>query len=524
MMSQIIVSFFSGLFLGTFLFFFYSRLLSKKHAKKLQQQQDLIINRAKSEAAKIERLSQKKAKDYEEKLFKDLDKETVVIKEELKNKEHKLKQRETQIQTENQLKQEEFAKSEQELLDQREYLQNAEKKLELMQEKVKQSSKELSEALENVAGMTKEEAQTKLEKALEDQVKSEISPRLLEIENKLKEESKQKAQLLVAQAMVRYAAEVTAERTVERVPIPSSSSKGKIIGREGRNIRALESACGVDIVIEEGQDVVTVSCFDPVRRSVAKKTLEKLMEEGRVHPALIEETVSKIRKEIIVKMKEEGEKTCFDTGVHNVNPRIIETLGSLKYRFIEDQNLLKCSVEVSHICSLIAAELHLNTKKARRMGLLHAIGMGVPHAVEGSYSAVGADFCRKHGEKPDICQAIRAHDGKAEAKSLYDHVVQIAYNLSRSRHNVKRSSLDNFINRLKDLESLANSFDGISRSFAIQAGKEIRVLVDSNKVTKDHQMNMLSRDIARKIEREMNVDGEVKVSVLREYRIIEHAR
>ena len=521
---ETLISFISGVLIGSFLFLLYARLMARKRSKTLKKEMDLILNRAKSQSSKIERQSKQKIKELEESSKRGLEKEVKNTREELQNKEYKLKQRKEQVEDEFKMKENEFKKLEKRLLEEREILEISEKKLVTLKKQTQKYNEQLGESLEIVASMTKEEAREKLKTTFEEEVKKDINDRLTQIEEDMVKKSEEKVKLIIAQAMVRYSAEVTAERTVETLPIIGTSTKGKIIGREGRNIRALEASCGVDLIIEEGQEIVSISCFDPVRRAVAKKTLEKLMEEGRVHPSLIEEVVEKIRREIFSKMKEDGEKACFDLGIHDIHPEIVHVLGSLQYRFIEGQNLLKYSTEIAYIADLLASEIGLKEKVARRAGLLHAIGLGVPHMVEGSYSSVGGEFCRKHGEKEEIVQAIRCHDGKIKAVSVLDHILQCTYNLSRSRSGAKRSLLESYVNRLKDLESVANSFDGVARSFAIQAGKEIRVLVDTAKVIGDHQMSMLSRDIASKIKREMNLSGEVKVSVVREYRIVEHAR
>jgi ribonuclease Y len=299
--------------------------------------------------------------------------------------------------------------------------------------------------------------------------------------------------------------------------------KGKIIGREGRNIRALEAACGVDLIIDETPETVIISSFDPVRREVARRSLEKLMEDGRVHPARIEEVVEKVKSELFASMREEGEKVCFELGVHNVNPNIIKALGGLKYRQGDGQNLLAYSQEVANLAGLIAEEIGADEKAARRAGLLHAIGRALDHTFEGSSAQAGAEFCKRNGEKDEIVHAIRAHSDEVKPESALAHIVQSAYNLARSRPGARRANLDTFIRRLSDLESVANSFDGVARTYAIQSGKEIRVIVDSGKVT-DDQATMLSRDIARKIERELNYTGQVRVAVVRETRIVEHAR
>ena len=484
----------------------------------------MILNRAKSQASKVERISKEKAREWEEKEVKKFKQESKNLKENLKNQEYNLKKRRDQMEAEFQAKEEELKKIKTEFQQEKEILEVSQKQIQNLKVKIQKEKEESERYIEKLAVMTKEEARDYLKKTFEDDVKKEISQKLLKIEEEMKKTQEEKAKLILAQAIARYSAEVTAERTVETLPIVGSSTKGKIIGREGRNIRALEASCGVDLLIGEGQEIVTISCFDPVRRAIAKRSLEKLMEEGRVHPAFIEEVVEKIRKEIFSEIMEEGKKICFDIGIHDISSEIIRVLGRLKYRFIEGQNLLKYSTEVAYIASLLAAELSADKKMASRAGLLHAIGLGVPHFIEGSYSFVGAQFCQKQGEEEAICQAILCHDGKKPARSVLDHILQCAYNLSRSRSGAKRSLLDSYINRLKDLESLANSFDGVKRSFAVQAGKEIRVLVDTFKVVDDDQMSMLSWDIANKIKREMNLSEEVKVSVIREYRIVEHAR
>ena len=513
-----------GLFVGALFFLLYSMITSRKREQSLKKEVNMILNRAKSQASKIERVSKQKAKDWEEQELKRVEKEIKSSREKLNNQEYQLKKNQEKLNVEIQMKENEFTKISKELKQEKELLEVSKKQLESLKETV-QSEKEQSEkALEKQAMMTKEEAREQLKKLFEEGVKKEIFKDLIKTEEEMKKSHEQKAKLLLVQAMARYSAEVTAERTIETLPIVGSFTKGKIIGREGRNIRALEATCGVDLLIGEGQEIITISCFDPVRRAIAKKAIEKLMEEGRVHPAFIEEVVEKIRKEFFSEMMEEGKKICFDMGIHDLNLEIIKVLGSLKYRFIEGQNLLKYSTEVAYIASLLAGELGIDKKTTSRAGLLHAIGLGVPHFVEGSYSFVGAQFCQKQGESEEVCQAIACHDGKKPARSLLDHTLQCAYNLSRSRSGAKRDLLDSYINRLKDMESLANSFDGVQRSFAVQAGKEIRVLVDTFKVVNDEQMSMLSWDIAEKIKREMRLNEAVKVSVIREYKIVEHAR
>jgi len=524
MFLETLITLISGLVIGSVFFILYIRFTSRKREQNLKKEVDMILNRAKSQASKLERISRQKAKDWEDKEMKRVDKEIKGFKEKLKKQEYNLKQKQDQVSAELQMKKDELKKMETNLQQDKELLEVSQKQIQNLKEKVQREKKESERSIEKLATMTAEEAREQLKKTFEDDVRKEISKKLISIEEEMKAKHEEKSKKLLAQAMVRYSAEVTAERTVETLPILKSFTKGKIIGREGRNIRALEAACGVDLLIGEGQEIITISCFDPVRRTIAKKTIAKLMEESRVHPALIEEVVEKNRKEIFSEMMEEGKKICFDMGIHDISPDIIRILGSLKYRFIEGQNLLKYSTEVAYIASLIAGELGVDKKQACRAGLLHAIGLGVPHFIDGNYSFVGSQFCQKQGEEDIVCQAIACHDGRETARSILDHILQCAYNLSRSRSGAKRSMLDSYINRLKDLESFANSFDGVKRSFAVQAGKEIRVLVDTFKVVDDDQMAMLSWDIAEKIKNKMNLSEEVKVSLIREYRIVEHAR
>ena len=515
-----------GIFIGSLFFVFYSYLMAKKRERNLKKETDVILNRAKSQASKMERQSAQKMKEWEKEYSKKVEREIKNSKDKLKKQEYDLKKDQERLNREFEAKDKEYQKLETELLEEKEQLVVAQKQLDNLKGQLEKDKSQSEQAIQKIADMSKESAREHLKKMMEQEVKKEISKDLLQIERDMKKTHEEKAQLLLAQAMIRYSAEVTAERTIETIPIVNSFSKGKIIGREGRNIRALEAMCGVDLLIGEGQDIITISCFDPVRRAIAKRVIERLMEEGRVHPAFIEELVEKIRKEIFSEMLEEGKKICFDMGIHNISPEIIKVLGTFKYRFIEGQNLLKYSEELAYISSLLAAELDFDSKLACRAGLLHAIGLGVPHFVEGSYSAVGSQFCKKQGESKEICQAIACHEGKKPAQSLLDHILQCAYNLSRNRAGAKRSVLESYIKRLKDLESLANSFDGVKRSFAVQAGKEIRVLVDTFKVVDDEQMSMLSWDIAEKIKREMKLKNEeaIKVSVIREYQIVEHAR
>ena len=411
----------------------------------------------------------------------------------------------------------------QELDEKSERISIAEERLDALEKDAEKEKGQLLKKLEAVASMTAEQARTELTNSLEEEARKAAESTLQQIEDEAKKDASKRAKQVLASAISRYASEVATERTVSIIGLTSDEMKGKIIGREGRNIRALEAACGVDLIVDETPESVVISSFDPVRREIARETLKRLMEDGRVHPARIEEVVSKVKTDISSTIKEDGEKACNELNITNVHPAILNLLGSLKYRSSHMQNLYKQSIEVGYVAGLLASEIGAKVQWARRAGLLHAIGRAIDHTVEGSYAEVGAEFAKRHGEKEYVCQAIRSHSGEKQAVSVLDNLVQAAFNLTEARPGSKRSMMEGFIRRLKDLESIGNSFDGVSRTFAVQSGKEVRVLVDSGKIT-DDQSKMLVRDIARKIERELNYPGQIKISVVRETRMVEHAR
>ena len=312
-------------------------------------------------------------------------------------------------------------------------------------------------------------------------------------------------------------------KTITTIPLPNDELKGKIIGREGRNIRAIESLCGVDLIIDETPEAVVISGFDPVRREVARRSLEKLMEDGRIHPGRIEEVIDKTKKDIFKYIRSEGERACMELGLQGINQEIHKTLGSLRYRTSYAQNNYSHSLEVGMLAGLMAAEIGVDVKDARRAGLFHDLGKAMDHSIEGSHAVIGADFAKRHGEPENICHAIRSHHEDEKPRTLLAYLVQAADAMSSARPGARKSIMENYIQRLEDLESVANSFDGVERTFAIQAGREIRVIVDSSRVT-DEQAVMLSRDIAKKIEKELKYPGQIKIAVVRETRAVEHAR
>ena len=519
----VLTSVLSGVFLGSLILFFYMRIFQARRKKHINKEISFIMNQAKSQAMRVEKNALSKVKDMERKLRSKAEMEIRKEKKQIENIKYQTEKHKTRLERELKIKTEEMENQIKELKEQEERAKAVEKQLEKETKKTNKKMEELNAVMEKIAGLTKEQAQHEIKKNIEEEMKKEITPQLMSMEAKLKEESEKKAKLILSQVIARFASEVSTERTTTSIPIKVEETKGKIIGREGRNIRALESACGVDIIIDESQEIILISCFDSVRRIVAVKSINRLLEEGRVHPVRIEEVVGKIKRDIFISMAEEGKQVCFDLGIHNVRPALVEVLGSLKYRFIEGSNVLKSSIEVASLAGLIASEIGFEEKSAKRAGLLHTIGLGVDHRLEGSYSLVGAEFARKQGETPVICQAIRCHKGEVPAQTGLDHIVQAAHNLFHERSGARKEVIENYVNRMKDMESVANSFDGVIRSFAIRTGKEIRVLVDSGKVT-DEQAFMLSRDIAEKITKEMDEPGQLMVSVIRECRMVEQAR
>lgn len=371
--------------------------------------------------------------------------------------------------------------------------------------------------------MTADEARRELLSSLEEEAKLAAAKKIQAIEVEAEKEADRRAKKVLAVAVSRFASEYTSERTVSVLALPTEEMKGKIIGREGRNIRTLEALCGVDLIVDDTPEAVVISGFDPVRRELAKRTLEKLMEDGRVHPARIEEVVEKMRGELNKSMKEEGEKVIVELGLGNMHAEITRLIGSMKYRHAHTQNLLNHSMEVAYLAGVMASEMGGNVKFARRAGLLHDLGKAIDHTVEGSHAMVGADFAKKFGESEVICNAIRSHHGEETASSMIAHFVQAANLLSNSRPGARRPGMDNYINRLSDLESIGNSFDGVLKTFAVQAGREVRVVVEASRIT-DDLSSLLARDVARKIEREMPHLGAVKVAVVRETRSVDMAR
>ncbi|MCR4672381.1 MAG: ribonuclease Y [Lachnospiraceae bacterium] len=422
------------------------------------------------------------------------------------------------------LTKEETLDRKQEALEKREIqFSQKEEKLNKRRAEVEALSEKRVQELERISGLTSEQAKEYLLKTVEDDVKHETALMIKEMESRIKEDAAQKAKDYVVTAIQKCAADQVAEATISVVALPNDEMKGRIIGREGRNIRTIETMTGVDLIIDDTPEVVVLSCFDPVRREVARIALEKLIVDGRIHPARIEEMVEKARKEVDASIKEAGENAILECGVHGIHPELVKLLGRMKYRTSYGQNALNHSIEVSLLSGLLAGEVGVDVRLAKRAGLLHDIGKSIDHEVEGSHIEIGTELCKKYKESPTVINAVEAHHGDVEPTSLIACIVQAADAISAARPGARRETLENYTNRLKQLEDIANNFKGVEKSFAIQAGREIRVMVVPEQVSED-DMVFLARDIANQVEAELEYPGQIKINVIRESRAVEYAK
>ncbi len=393
----------------------------------------------------------------------------------------------------------------------------------ILKEELLQKKADAQARLEEISGYTAETAKAELVSQIETEAKHEAAAKLMQIENELRDEAEEKARNIISLAIQRLASEQVSETTVSVVPLPSDEMKGRIIGREGRNIHKIETLTGVDLIIDDTPEAITLSCFDPIRREIARLTLEKLIADGRIHPTRIEETVEKSRRDVELSIKRAGEEAAMATGVNSINPELIKLLGRLKYRTSYGQNVLVHSVEVAYIAGMIANELGMDGTLAKRAGLLHDIGKSLTQEVEGSHVQLGVEIARKFKEHKEVVHAIEAHHGDVEAKSVIAVIVSAADAISAARPGARREDLDNYIKRLEKLEEIANTFPGVDRSFAIQAGREIRIMVKPEHVN-DDQMIVVAREIVKKIEAELEYPGQIKVNVIRESRAVDFAK
>ncbi len=440
------------------------------------------------------------------------EKEVKERRAELSKQERRLEQKEATLDK----KTEAFERKEEELSRR----MNEVAQMKVQAEELKQQQ---AQVLEQLSGLTQEQAKEYLLASVEDEVRHETAMKIKEIESQLKDEADDKAREIIATAIQRCAADHAAETTVSVVPLPNDEMKGRIIGREGRNIRTLETVTGVDLIIDDTPEAITVSSFDPVRREIARLALEKLIVDGRIHPTRIEDMVEKARKEVDRTIREEGERACYETGIHNLNPELVKILGRQKYRTSYGQNVLNHSIEVAHIAGLMAAELGVDVATAKRAGLLHDLGKSIDHEVEGSHVQLGADLARKYKENPVVVNAIEAHHGDVEPKTVIAVLIQAADAVSAARPGARRENVENYIRRLQKLEELTGTYPGVEKAFAIQAGREVRIMVKPEEVTEDN-MIILARDIAKKIEAELEYPGQIKINVIRETKAVEYAK
>ena len=490
----------------------YRRNATENTIATAKQEAARIVTAAVTEAETKKKETLLEAKDEIHRLRTEADKELRERRSEVQRQERRLVQKEENID-----KKLENLETKEENLNKK--LKNVEEKL----AEVDSIKKSQFEMLERISGYTKEQAKDYLLKTLEDELIHEKAAKIMEYDQKLHEEADEKAKHIISCAIQRCAAGHAAEATVSVIPLPDDELKGRIIGREGRNIRTLESMTGVDLIIDDTPEAITISSFDPVRREVARITIERLIADGRIHPARIEEMFEKAQKEVEHTIKQEGERAVIEAGINGIHPELIKLLGRLKYRTSFGQNVLNHSLEVSYIAGLIAAELGADVTMARRAGLLHDIGKSIDHQHEGSHIELGVEQARKYKESEGVIHAIHAHHGDVEAKTVVACIVQAADAISAARPGARRENVQNYIKRLEKLEEIATSFSGVERSFAIQAGREIRIIVKPDEVS-DDQMIIVARDIVKRIEEELEYPGQIKVHLIRESRAIDFAK
>ncbi len=505
--------------LGVFGGMYFRKKIAASKVEAAEEAAMKVLERAQKEADNVIKEARLQAKEDLYKAKSDFEKETRDRRLELHNLEKKHDQREDSLAKRAELlnqKESGLTKKEQGLAQQEKQIEENEKVLQttIAQQRIQ---------LEKISGMSSEEAKKYLMQSMESEAKHEAAKNIRKIEEEARETADKMARNILALAIQKYAADYVAEKTVSVVNLPNEDMKGRIIGREGRNIRSIEAVTGVDLIIDDTPEAVVLSGFDPIRREIARVSLERLIEDGRIHPARIEEIVEKAKKEMEVTIKEAGERATFDTGIHSVNPELVKLLGKLKYRTSYDQNVLQHSLEVAAFCGIIAAELGVNVKKAKRAGLLHDIGKAVDHEVEGSHAIIGADLAKKYGEDDEIVHALAAHHDDEKPQTVIAILVQVADALSAARPGARREMLETYVQHLRDLEEIASSFPGVLKSYAVQAGREIRIIVEGKEISDDDAV-VLSKDIARKIESNLSYPGQIKVTVIRETRAVDFAR
>jgi ribonuclease Y len=508
----ILVATFGGLLFGTIIGFAVRKYIGESKIGSAEQEAEKIINGAEKEAESIEREALLEAKEKAHKIKEDVEEECRERRTELQRFEERLIKKEDNLEA----KVKDLEAKKEELKERRTEVKSKEDKIEELYTKQE-------EKLEEIANLTTGEAKDLLLSQVEDEIEHETAKLIKDLKAKAKEKSDKKAREIISTAIQSCAADHVAETTVSVVSLPNDEMKGRIIGREGRNIRALEGLTGIDLIIDDTPEAVIISGFDPVKREIARIALEKLIADGRIHPARIEEMVEKAKEELDEKIYEVGEQATFDTDVHGLDDKIITLLGRLKYRTSYGQNVLQHSIEVSHLAGIMAAELGVNVKVAKRAGLLHDLGKAVDHEVEGPHVKIGVDIARKHGETEEILHAIEAHHGDVEADSVEAVLVAAADAVSAARPGARRETLESYIKRLENLENIADSFNGVETAYAIQAGREVRIMVQPDQID-DAKASKLAYDVSHKIEDNLDYPGQIKVNVVRETRAIEYAK
>lgn len=516
------VAFLIGASLGIILF----KVQQKQIVATAQEKASSLLKEARLKSEQMTNDAKRKSKDAVEQAKKQFDQSIQAQKEESRRAEQRSKDIEKNLGDEKR-----------ELQEAKDRAESAARKAELVaieherimkaaqqtEEHYKRKLEEINREFERVASMTEKEAREALMRTIEEDTKLACARQVREIEESAKDEAEKLSKRIISIAVSRYSSDYIPERTTSSVHLPSDDLKGRLIGREGRNIRAIEAATGCDLIVDDTPETVVVSCFDPVRRHIGKTVLENLIADGRIHPGRVEELVEKVTKNVNNQIKEAGKNAILDLGIVSMHPELLKVIGQLQFRYSYTQNQYHHVIEVGHLCGLMAAEMGLDIKKARRVGLLHDIGKALTHEVEGSHAVIGADLCEKYGEAPDIVYAIRAHHEDVKPQSWLDFLVIGADAISGARPGARREQLDNYVRRLTDLENIANAFHGVERSFAIAAGREIRVMVENSRIN-DEAAIMLSRDIAKKIESDMTYPGQIKVTVIRETRATTFAK
>jgi ribonuclease Y len=521
----------------TFLLNRFQAQRANQEAKAAREIADRILAEARTEAEAVRREAQAQARESigqakaEFELAKaEFEREAREVRKEyqqgerrLASREEALDRREVDLKRQEQTVAEQSERRESDLRRREQSLTDREQAVESRKEEYDRLLDATRARLEQVAGLTRDEARRNLIESMVEEARSEAAKRIRVVEQEAKEEADRKAKKIIGIAIERLAGEFVAERTVSVVHLPSDDMKGRIIGREGRNIRAIEAATGVDLIIDDTPEAVVVSCFNPIRREIARLALERLISDGRIHPGRIEEVVRKAEEQVEESVREAGQKAVLELGIHGIHPELVRLVGMLKYRYSYAQNVLMHSMECAYICGAMAAELGLNEKLARRAGLLHDIGKALTHEVEGSHAIIGGDIARKYGESAKVVNAIAAHHEEVKAETILAPLVDAADALSGARPGARREMLESYVRRLEDLERISNSFKGVEKSFAVQAGREIRIIVEPRSVS-DDQAATLAQEVARKIESEMTYPGQIKVTVIRETRASEFAR